>query len=102
LERLLPDLARGDRRAFEAFYEGYLSRVYGYVFRRVPHPVEAETVTEAAFTMIVHGLLAEPERGNLDAWVLGCVRTALAHARRAKAGGDEMKRACGPPPAAAR
>jgi RNA polymerase sigma-70 factor (ECF subfamily) len=69
----------GDREAFEALYERYLPRVYGYVRRRVRNPADIEEAVQDVFVAVFSSL--ESFRGDAPfaAWVLGVARRTVAN-----------------------
>ena len=90
-EDLIPLMARGDARAFEAIYERHAGAAYSLAYRMVGARVMAEDVTQEAFLNLWRsGARYERARGSVRTWVLGIVhhraidalRRASVHQRR--------------------
>jgi RNA polymerase sigma-70 factor (ECF subfamily) len=90
-EDLVPLMARGDARAFEAIYERHSGAAYSLAYRMVGARASAEDVTQEAFMNLWRsGAHSDRRRGSVRTWVLGIVhhraidalRRASVHSRR--------------------
>jgi RNA polymerase sigma-70 factor (ECF subfamily) len=90
-EDLVPLMARGDARAFEAIYERHSGAAYSLAYRMVGTRASAEDVTQEAFMNLWRsGAHYDRRRGSVRTWVLGIVhhraidalRRASVHSRR--------------------
>src|SRR3954469_18140232 len=90
-EDLVPLMARGDARAFEAIYERHSGAAYSLAYRMVGTRAVAEDVTQEAFLNLWRsGAHYDRSRGSARTWILGIVhhraidalRRAAVHAKR--------------------
>jgi RNA polymerase sigma-70 factor (ECF subfamily) len=90
-EDLIPFMARGDARAFEALYERHAGAAYSLAYRMVGSRASAEDVTQEAFMNLWRsGAHYDRSRGSVRTWVLGIVhhraidalRRATVHSKR--------------------
>ena len=90
-EDLIPLMARGDARAFEAVYERHSGAAYSLAYRMVGARSVAEDVTQEAFLNLWRsGAHYDRVRGSVRTWILGIVhhraidalRRASVHSRR--------------------
>src|SRR4051795_8263869 len=90
-EDLIPLMARGDARAFEAVYERHSGAAYSLAYRMVGTRAVAEDVTQEAFLNLWRsGAHYDRVRGSVRTWILGIVhhraidalRRASVHSRR--------------------
>src|SRR3954449_1272603 len=90
-EDLIPLMARGEARAFEAIYERHAGAAYSLAYRMVGARAAAEDVTQEAFLNLWRsGAHFDRARGSVRTWVLGIVhhraidalRRASVHSRR--------------------
>jgi RNA polymerase sigma-70 factor (ECF subfamily) len=90
-EDLVPLMARGDARAFEAIYERHAGAAYSLAYRMVGTRAIAEDVTQEAFLNLWRsGAHYDRARGSVRTWILGIVhhraidalRRSSVHARR--------------------
>ncbi|MDA0180045.1 RNA polymerase sigma factor [Solirubrobacter phytolaccae] len=97
---LLKRIARGDERAFSAFYRAHLDAVVAYLRRRVPEPELAFDL--AAETFAVVALRADTYGGDGPpaAWLFGIARNKLRESLRRGRVEDEARRALGLEPVA--
>jgi RNA polymerase sigma-70 factor (ECF subfamily) len=93
-EDLVPLMARGDARAFEAIYERHGAAAYSLAYRMVGTRAAAEDVTQEAFLNLWRsGAHYDRSRGSVRTWILGIVhhraidalRRASVHSRRRSA-----------------
>src|SRR4051812_50103799 len=91
-EDLIPLMARGDARAFEAIYERHGGAAYSLAYRMVGARSVAEDVTQGAFLNLGRsGPHYDRVRGSVGTWILGTV-----HHRAI----DALRRGPAPPPGA--
>ncbi len=77
LDVLLARVARGDRSAFEAFYDQMGAAVYGVARRVVRDPARAEDVSQEVFLDVWRKAPGfDPARGSAKTWVM-----TIAHRR---------------------
>ena len=90
-EDLIPLMARGDARAFEAIYERHSGAAYSLAYRMVGTRSAAEDVTQEAFLNLWRsGAHYDRARGSVRTWILGIVhhraidalRRASVHSKR--------------------
>src|SRR5919112_124090 len=90
-EDLIPLMARGDARAFEAVYERHSGAAYSLAYRMVGTRSLAEDVIQEAFLNLWRsGAHYDRMRGSVRTWILGIVhhraidslRRTNVHARR--------------------
>jgi RNA polymerase sigma-70 factor, ECF subfamily len=90
-EELVPLMARGDARAFEAIYERHGGAAYSLAYRMVGSRSMAEDVTQEAFLNLWRsGAHYDRARGSVRTWILGIVhhraidalRRSSVHSRR--------------------
>src|SRR6059058_3450331 len=90
-EDLVPLMARGDARAFEAIYERHGGAAYSLAYRMVGARSVAEDVTQEAFLNLWRsGAHYDRARGSVRTWILGIVhhraidalRRSSVHSRR--------------------
>jgi RNA polymerase sigma-70 factor (ECF subfamily) len=90
-EDLVPLMARGDARAFEAIYERHGGAAYSLAYRMTGNRTAAEDVTQEAFLNLWRsGAHYDRARGSVRTWILGIVhhraidalRRTGVHARR--------------------
>jgi RNA polymerase sigma-70 factor (ECF subfamily) len=90
-EDLIPLMARGDARAFEAIYERHSGAAYSLAYRMAGTRASAEDVTQEAFMNLWRsGAHYDRRRGSVRTWILGIVhhraidalRRASVHSKR--------------------
>ena len=97
-ERLFDAIRRGSERHFNALYDRYFRRVYGFVYARVRDRADAEELTQESFTAVFRSIAGYSGRSTPLAWIYGIAKnTVNNHLRRARSAG----RAAGEPPARA-
>jgi RNA polymerase sigma-70 factor (ECF subfamily) len=91
-ERALVVRAKSDRAAFGLLYDRYVERVYGYCYRRLQTPEEAEDATSLVFTRALAALPRYREDGpSFAAWLFAIARNVVVdevRSRREHARGD--------------
>src|SRR4051794_14067355 len=90
-EDLVPLMAKGDARAFEAIYERHAGAAYSLAYRMVGTRASAEDVIQEAFMNLWRsGAHYDRTRGSVRTWILGIVhhraidalRRSSVHAKR--------------------
>src|SRR4051795_787540 len=82
-EDLIPLMARGDARAFEAVYERHAGAAYSLAYRMVGTRSVAEDVTQEAFLNLWRsGAHYDRGRGSVRTWILGIVHHRAIDALR--------------------
>jgi RNA polymerase sigma-70 factor (ECF subfamily) len=77
-EQLVERVCAGDRAAFDALYEVYFPRVYGFVARRVHNRADVEETVQEVFLGAFASLRSFRGEGAFAAWVLGVARRTIA------------------------
>ena len=91
-EDLVPLMARGDARAFEALYDRHASAAYSLAYRIAGTRGVAEDVTQEAFLSIWRsGARYDRARGSVRTWVLGIVHHRAIDALRRSAVHDRRR-----------
>src|SRR3954466_6278099 len=86
-EDLVPLMARGDARAFEAVYERHSGAAYSLAYRMVGTRSLAEDVTQEAFLNLWRsGAHYDRMRGSVRTWILGIVHHRAIDALRRTSG----------------
>ena len=82
-EDLVPLMARGEARAFEAIYERHSGAAYSLAYRMVGARAVAEDVTQEAFLNLWRsGAHYDRSRGSVRTWILGIVHHRAIDALR--------------------
>lgn len=83
LDRLVADVAAGDRSAFEQLYRATSARLFGVCVRVLSDRAEAEDVLQEAFVTIWHRAVQyDPDRAGALAWLCTIARNkAIDHLR---------------------
>lgn len=82
-EQLLGGVKRGSERHFDALYQRYFMRIYGFLRLRVRNRADAEEVTQEVFTAVFRSASGFGSRASALSWVYGVARnTLLNHVRR--------------------
>src|SRR3954452_15467140 len=82
-EDLVPLMARGGARAFEAIYERHAGAAYSLAYRMVGARAMAEDVTQEAFLNLWRsGAHYDRVRGSVRTWILGIVHHRAIDALR--------------------
>ena len=82
-EELIPLMARGEARAFEAIYERHSGAAYSLAYRMVGARASAEDVTQEAFMNLWRsGAHYDRARGSVRTWILGIVHHRAIDALR--------------------
>jgi RNA polymerase sigma-70 factor (ECF subfamily) len=90
--RLLPDEAlfegirAGSEPHFNALYDRYFRRVYGFVLARVRDHADAEELAQESFVAVFRGIAGYSGRSTPLAWIYGIAKnTVNNHCRRQRA-----------------
>ena len=75
---LIDRVLAGERDAFEAIYERYLPRVFGFVSKRLDNRADVEETVQEVFIGVFAGLASFRAEGAFAAWVLGIARRTVA------------------------
>jgi RNA polymerase sigma-70 factor (ECF subfamily) len=82
-EQLLAGVKRGSERHFDALYQRYFNRIYGFLRLRVRNRADAEELTQEVFTAVFRSASGFGARASALSWVYGIARnTLLNHLRR--------------------
>ena len=82
-EDLIPLMARGEARAFEAVYERHSGAAYSLAYRMVGTKALAEDVIQEAFLNLWRsGVHYDRARGSVRTWILGIVHHRAIDALR--------------------
>src|SRR3954453_2992094 len=82
-EDLIPLMARGEARAFEAIYERHAGAAYSLAYRMGGARAAAEDVTQEAFLNLWRsGAHYDRARGSVRTWILGIVHHRAIDALR--------------------
>jgi len=82
-EDLVPLMARGEARAFEAIYERHSGAAYSLAYRMTGTRAVAEDVTQEAFLNLWRsGAHYDRMRGSVRTWILGIVHNRAIDALR--------------------
>ena len=82
--KIVPDrelialVAGGDEAAFEALYERYFPRVFGFVLRRLDNRADTEETVQEVFINVFGSLDSYRGDAPFGAWVLGVTRRTIA------------------------
>ncbi|HEY7031958.1 MAG TPA: sigma-70 family RNA polymerase sigma factor [Thermomicrobiales bacterium] len=84
-EQALAVCARTDRMAFGVLYDRYVARVYGYCYRRLTTPEEAEDATSLVFTRALAALPRYRDNGpSFAAWLFAIAHNVVVDELRAR------------------
>lgn len=85
LDRLVAEVAAGDRTAFEALYRATSARLFGICLRVLSDRAEAEDVLQDAFVTIWHRAAQfDPDRAGAIAWLSTIARNRAIDRLRAR------------------
>jgi RNA polymerase sigma-70 factor (ECF subfamily) len=77
-DRVLIERVRsGVPDAFEALYDRYFARVYGFLRGRTRDRSEVEDLAQETFLEVFRSVHAYEGRADVDAWILGVARNVL-------------------------
>ena len=93
-ERLFEAIGRGSERHFNALYDRYFRRVYGFVYARVRDRADAEELTQESFTAAFRSIAGYSGRSTPLAWIYGIAKnTVNNHLRRARSQSERVEAA---------
>ena len=75
---LVDRLRKGDPSAFEALYERYFKRVYGFAHKRLHNREDAEETTQEVFFGVFSSIEHYRGEASFAAWVFGITRRTIA------------------------
>lgn len=81
-EELLTAVRAGDVRAFDALYQRYERRLFGYIKRSVGDLQVAEDLFQDVFFKVVADASFDPERGRFGAWLFTVARNRCQQHQR--------------------
>jgi RNA polymerase sigma-70 factor (ECF subfamily) len=93
-ERLFEGIRGGSERHFNALYDRYFRRVYGFVYGRVHDRADAEELTQESFTAAFRSIAGYSGRSTPLAWIYGIAKnTVNNHLRRARSQSERLEAA---------
>lgn len=76
---------RGEFGSFDALYEAYIGRIYGFIYRRVFHKETAEDLTSETFLKALERIGSfNPEKGSFGIWIYRIARNTIIDYSRTK------------------
>ncbi len=70
-QHLVRGILFGNEKCFEALYDRYRGRIYGFALKRLADPAEAEDVTQEVFMQVHRSLASFQGRSTLLTWMFG-------------------------------
>ena len=95
-DALFDGIRSGSERHFNALYDRYFRRVYGFVLARVRDHADAEELTQEAFVAVFRGIAGYSGRSTPLAWVYGIAKNTVNNHRRRLRAQSERVDAAGP------
>lgn len=95
-EVLFDGIRGGSERHFNALYDRYFRRVYGFVLARVRDHADAEELTQEAFVAVFRGIAGYSGRSTPLAWIYGIAKNTVNNHRRRLRAQSERVDAAGP------
>lgn len=85
-EKLVRAVQAGDSDAFGRLYDGYVRKIYDFIYYRTHHRETAEDLTSDVFMKAFAGLRGfDPEHGSFSSWLYRIARNrVIDHYRTAK------------------
>jgi RNA polymerase sigma-70 factor (ECF subfamily) len=83
-EELVDRVRKGDRKAFDAIYDRYFKRVYGFLDKRLRNRADTEETAQEVFVNIFSSIDSFRGEAPFAAWVFGLTRRTLAARFRRK------------------
>jgi RNA polymerase sigma-70 factor (ECF subfamily) len=93
---LFDGIRGGSERHFNALYDRYFRRVYGFVLARVRDHADAEELTQEAFVAVFRGIAGYSGRSTPLAWIYGIAKNTVNNHRRRLRAQSERVDAAGP------
>ena len=78
-EELVARVLAEDRDAFDALYDRYVKRVYGFVYKRLGNRPDSEEVVQEVFLSLFASLASFRGESSFASWVLGIARRTVAN-----------------------
>jgi len=76
---------RGEFESFDALYEAYIEKIYGFIYRRVFHKETAEDLTSETFMKALERIKSfNPEKGSFGVWIYRIARNTIIDYSRTK------------------
>jgi RNA polymerase sigma-70 factor (ECF subfamily) len=95
-EALFEGIRRGSEAHFNALYDRYFRRVYGFVHARVRDHADAEELVQESFIAVFRGIAGYSGRSTPLAWIYGIAKNTINnHRRRLRVQSDRVD-AAGP------
>jgi RNA polymerase sigma-70 factor (ECF subfamily) len=88
LKRIVGRIQQGDTSEFRSLYDGYVRRIYNFVYRLVDTREDAEDIVQETF-IIVHNQIRElkdPDR--FESWIYRIARNEVYQRHRKKKGSE--------------
>jgi RNA polymerase sigma-70 factor (ECF subfamily) len=82
---LIRGILAGNERCFEALYERFRGRIYGFALKRLGDPAEAEDVAQEVFLQVHRSLGSYEGRSTLLTWMFGIAHNQVCRRFRRKA-----------------
>ena len=94
VRRLVEEARNGDRAAFQALYEHYVTRIYNFLFRLLGSKEEAEDATQQTFLIVLRQLGSLRDPDVIESWIYRIARNEVYQKFRKKkvdslGGGDD-------------
>jgi RNA polymerase sigma-70 factor, ECF subfamily len=83
-ERLCENIRAGDMAAFDALYERYERNLFGFIYRYVGNPQDAEEIFHEAFMALLKFPPENFDRGNFRSWLYQVARNFSLNRRRSR------------------
>lgn len=83
-EELVDRVRKGDRAAFDAIYDRYFKRVYGFLDKRLRNRADTEETAQEVFVNIFSSIDSFRGEAPFAAWVFGLTRRTLSARFRRK------------------
>jgi len=77
-EGLVDRVRKGEREAFEALYQRYFKRIYGFLDRRLGNRADTEETTQEVFVNVFTSLHSYRGDAPFAAWIFGLTRRTLS------------------------
>jgi RNA polymerase sigma-70 factor (ECF subfamily) len=95
---LIERVRDGAPQAFEALYDRYFSRVYGFLRGRTRDRTEVEDLVQETFLEVFRSVDGYAGRSDVDAWILGVARNVLRRHVRDRLRRESRDRGAEPDP----
>ncbi|MGE4650772.1 MAG: sigma-70 family RNA polymerase sigma factor [Myxococcota bacterium] len=78
-EELVARVLVEEREAFDALYDRYMKRVYGFVYKRLGNRSDTEELVQEVFLSVFASLSSFRGESSFASWVLGIARRTVAN-----------------------